>query len=627
MFNLKKGIFLFSLLTPSAVLFSQGKTTEEKSKDFSKNADAYTVTFATFNSEKNDFSAVHFMDAIVFNSSRIRPWFNKRDESGDNTVHIYTTEMNAKGKYVKPKVFMADLHTSSNDGPVSFSKDYSVVYFTRLNKKKSAIGKDGTYKMNMFYATLNRSGFDSVARMPFNSNEYNLAHPSISADGNTLFFTSDMPGGMGGMDIYMSKKVNGVWGNPINLGDKINTTADEVFPFIAADNKLYFSSSGHDGMGGLDIYETRVKNDKAERAFNMGSPVNSSKDDFGLFLGNDAKTGFLSSDRREGETGDDIYELKILREVKRGKELTLVVKNKTTGKPMSGIKFTINADTVTANEKGELVKTLDEEVEYAIRVQKNDFFPLEEKISSKSSPEDVFTKELMLEEDPKLALVAFVKDTKTGLLMDGVTLKLKDSLTKVVVEDFKYGDGDYRKKLSTNKIGDQLNYVITVEKPGYLPKTVGFTYTITKRGDIKINDLLDLNLGKVEVGMDLAKMIDIKPIYFDLGKSVIRKDAAIELDKVAEIMKTYPNMFIELGSHTDCRSAAASNLKLSTARAKASAAYIVKKGIDKSRIVGKGYGETKLLNNCACEGKKVSDCPEEEHTKNRRTEFLITRLQ
>ena len=139
--------------------------------------------------------------------------------------------------------------------------------------------------------------------------------------------------------------------------------------------------------------------------------------------------------------------------------------------------------------------------------------------------------------------------------------------------------------------------------------------------------MLNLSLGKVEVGMDLAKMIDMKPIYFDLGKSNIRPDAATELDKVVAVMNEYPNMFIELGSHTDCRSSAASNLKLSGARAKSAAQYIVKKGINKMRITYKGYGESKLLNNCACEGSMVSNCPEEEHDKNRRVEFLITRLK
>ncbi|MEO6304540.1 MAG: OmpA family protein [Bacteroidia bacterium] len=119
----------------------------------------------------------------------------------------------------------------------------------------------------------------------------------------------------------------------------------------------------------------------------------------------------------------------------------------------------------------------------------------------------------------------------------------------------------------------------------------------------------------------------MKPIYFDQGKSNIRKDAAIELDKVVKAMNEYPNMYIELGAHTDCRGAAAANVKLSGARAKASAAYIVKKGIKKDRIVGKGYGEAKLLNGCICEGKIKPTCSEDEHAKNRRTEFIITKLK
>ena len=142
-----------------------------------------------------------------------------------------------------------------------------------------------------------------------------------------------------------------------------------------------------------------------------------------------------------------------------------------------------------------------------------------------------------------------------------------------------------------------------------------------------MNELLSLTIGKVEVGMDLAKMIDIKPIYFDLGKSKIRPDAAIELNKVVAIMKEYPAMIIELGAHTDCRGAAGANLKLSGARAVAAAGYIVKQGINKTRISGKGYGESKLLNSCACEGKVKPTCSEDEHAKNRRTEFIIVKLK
>ena len=131
---------------------------------------------------------------------------------------------------------------------------------------------------------------------------------------------------------------------------------------------------------------------------------------------------------------------------------------------------------------------------------------------------------------------------------------------------------------------------------------------------------------KLELGTDIAKVIDTKPIFFYLGKWNIRKDAAIELDKVVKVMMENPTMTIELGSHSDCRGNAASNLILSDKRAKSSAAYIVSKGIAKERIKGKGYGESKPINKCECEGTKIVPCTEEEHQANRRTEFIITKF-
>jgi outer membrane protein OmpA-like peptidoglycan-associated protein len=131
---------------------------------------------------------------------------------------------------------------------------------------------------------------------------------------------------------------------------------------------------------------------------------------------------------------------------------------------------------------------------------------------------------------------------------------------------------------------------------------------------------------KLEIGADIAKVIQINPIYFDLAKWNIRKDAAAELDKIVKVMQENPTMTIELGSHTDCRSTKAYNLSLSSKRAKSSAEYIVSKGIAKNRIVGKGYGESKLINGCECEGKVQSSCSEDEHQANRRTEFLITKF-
>ena len=602
----------------------------DKMKSYIKNADAYKVELANFNSPQNDFTAVKYHESVVFASSRNKTkWINRKHGwTSDSYLKLYTTENAGFGVNLKPKIFMGDLNSKYNDGPLCFSKDYNTVYFTRNNSSKKAISTENTFKLKIFEAGLNQNGFDRVTELPFNSNNHNCAHPSISADGNYLFFASDMAGGYGGMDIYYSKKEGGVWGTPVNLGEKVNTAGTEVFPFIAANDLLYFSSNGQDGLGGLDVYETKFKDNKAGRVYNMGEPVNSKNDDFGVFLGEDNKTGYLSSNRNNGGMDDDIYKFEILREVKRGKEILIITKDKDNGEIIANTKFAMNGDTVTTNEKGELATTIEDDLNYTLVVDKNDYYKLEDSVSTKTSSEDTFTKELRLEKDPKLSLLAFVTDAKTNLALDGVKVTILELPSNAAFDNYTTpATGDYRKPLKGKKIGDKISYSFKLEKEGYLTKTSTFIYDIKAPGEIKVNESINLSLGKVAVGMDLAKMIDIKPIYFDLGKSLIRKDAAIELDKIVKVMNEYPNMYIELGSHTDCRGAASANIKLSGARAKSSAAYIIKKGINKTRIVGKGFGETKLLNGCICEGNIKPTCSEDEHTKNRRTEFLITKLK
>jgi outer membrane protein OmpA-like peptidoglycan-associated protein len=601
-----------------------------KQKQYTKNADAYNLELATFNSPQSDFSAVIFDNTVVFSSTRDKTkWINvKHGWTGENYLNLYTTEKDM-GAYMKPRVFMNDLDSKFNDGPACFAKDKKTVYFTRNNYNKKAISKDGTYKLKIFEAVMGAQGFERVSELPFNKNDHNCAHPAITDDGNTLYFASDMEGGKGGMDIYkVAKNADGTWGTPENLGDKVNTAGTEAFPFIAPNGMLYFSSNGQDGLGGLDVYETKIKDGKAGKVYNMGEPVNSKDDDFGVYLGDDSKTGFICSNRKNGGMDDDIYIFQILRDVKRGKEITLVTKDKDSGEllPNTAVKF--NSETITTNDKGEFQTTVEEDLTYSITIEKPDYYKLDDTVSTKSSPDETFTKTLLLEKDPKLALVGLVSDVKTNTPLEGVKMTLKELPSKEAFDSYTTtAGGDYRKPLKGKKIGDKISYEITLEKEKYLTKTLTFIYDIKKPGDINLNETMDMKMGKVEVGMDLAKMIEIKPIYFDLGKFAIRKDAAIELDKVVAVMKEYPNMYIELGAHTDCRGVAKQNLTLSDKRAKASAAYIVKKGIEKTRIVGKGYGESKLLNGCKCEGKAQSTCPEEEHAKNRRTEFIITKLK
>ena len=619
--------------------FKADKRGEEFSKGltnltaFSKNADAYSVLESPFNTPYDDFSAMTFLnDKIVFTSTRTKStWITKKHGwTGNSYCHMYMTEKNEFGEYETPAMFIAEFATKFNDGPFCASKDGQTIFFTRNGVDKKEKSLDGSQKLKIFQATILNGDIQSLMNLKINSNEYNCAHPAISTDGKTLYFSSDMGGGQGGMDIWYCKlDAGGAWGSPINMGEKVNTKGNELFPSITEENVLYFASNGHEGLGGLDIFETKIKDEKAGRIYNMGKPVNSEHDDFAYNLNSDGKKGFLSSNRKTGGMNDDIYTVDVLRKVARGKVVNFIVKNKETQEilPLTTIK--LNTDSFMTNEKGEFQFILEEDVNYKLLVKKEKYFDIEDSLSTKTTPEgDEFTKTIELEKDPNLTLLAGIYDAKTGAGIEGVKIKIKDL---AVSNDFELlqteKNGEYRKPLKGKRIGDKLLYLVTIEKEGYVTKTTNFTYEIKKEGEIQMNELLALTIGKVEVGMDLAKMIDIKPIYFDLGKSKIRPDAATELDKVVKVMKEYPAMIIELGAHTDCRGVAASNMKLSDARAKASAAYIVKQGIDKSRIAGKGYGESKLLNSCGCEGKVKSTCTEFEHSQNRRTEFIIVKLK
>ena len=267
--------------------------------------------------------------------------------------------------------------------------------------------------------------------------------------------------------------------------------------------------------------------------------------------------------------------------------------------------------------------------------------------TSSRTEDDIIIADVILEKDPGLSLYGLILDKETSEPLNDVHVVLIDNFSGEEVLNLNTpATGDFRKGLAGKKLNDRLSYQIKLEKEGYLGKAVTFNKEITEPGEIKLSEELDIALEKIEVGADLAQIIDLKPIYFDVNKYNIRKDAAIELDKIVKVMQENPNMIIELGSHTDSRGSSASNLRLSDRRAKASAAYIVKQGIDKSRITGKGYGESTpnkvneamhqkypyfALDQVLTEAyinsfKSNRNKFKEAHQLNRRTEFIIVKM-
>ncbi|HEY4787286.1 MAG TPA: OmpA family protein, partial [Bacteroidales bacterium] len=262
--------------------------------------------------------------------------------------------------------------------------------------------------------------------------------------------------------------------------------------------------------------------------------------------------------------------------------------------------------------------------EYVIKTSQKGYIPMQQSLTTKDAGISIdLTIPLAKEAIPQVEFFCTIADKSSGEKLEGVHIMMTDSLTHMsVLDTLTSSDGSFRKAAPSIKLNDNLVYKIQISKKGYLAKSVLLLHKVTSY-EINLNDFLQVTLDKIDLGVDIGKLLDLKPIYFDLGKANIRRDAAIELDKVVKAMNDNPGIRIELGSHTDSRGTAASNMVLSDKRAKSAAEYLYSKGIARDRIISKGYGDTMPLNQCV----KGVKCTEEEYQVNRRTEFKILSVE
>ncbi|KAA1242966.1 OmpA family protein [Aquimarina sp. RZ0] len=246
--------------------------------------------------------------SLVFSSSRGGGIIYEWDKMP--FLDLYTTRIEKGEIKDAPKLLKGDINTPVHESSVTFSKDGKTMYFTRNNYLNKKLGTDGmgTTLLKLYRATLIDNKWSNIEELPFNSNEYSIAHPTITSDGKKLYFSSDMPGSYGNSDIYeVFIHENGTFSTPKNLGDHINTEGRESFPYISKNGDLYFSSDGHVGLGGLDVFIAKGGNDIFSPPYNVGRPINSPYDDFSFIIDNDSSNGYFSSNRPEGKGSDDIY--------------------------------------------------------------------------------------------------------------------------------------------------------------------------------------------------------------------------------------------------------------------------------------------------------------------------------
>lgn len=587
----------------------------------------FSIKNLAINSEAGDFGPVYYQDKILFASSRegIKPIRRKWNWNNKPFLDIYEAKRAEENELDAVSLFNKKLNKRFHEGPVCFNADETMMVATTNNYG----GKDdtGNLKLKLVISYREKNKWSKPKEFPYNSIEYSVGHASLSKDGQWMYFASDMPGGIGGVDIYKVKILeDGSFGEPINLGDKVNTEGNEMFPFIHQNNLLFFASDGKVGLGGLDVFVAQISDaGLVGEIQNFGVPINSHKDDFSFVLDDTMTSGYFASNRDDGKGDDDIYSFKLHKPILFGIKLIGTAYD-TEGNILAGVVVNLTE----SNETREVVTGKDGTYEFIIEKDKNyDLAGAKEKYFEGRNTADSHTTEpivradLILERDPGLSLYVLVTDKITKEPLDSVKMVLLDNMTNKADTLYTSATGDYRKPLVDKKLNDRGSYNFELSKPGYLSKVVTYNTEFDHEGQYDVYKALDFTMDKIQVGEDLSSIIDINPIYFDLNKSNIRPDAAIELDKIVKVMNENPEMEIELGSHTDSRGSAAYNMALSDRRAKSSAAYIKSKISNPDRIYGKGYGETQLLNKCA-DGVK---CSEKEHQLNRRTEFKIIKLK
>ena len=445
----------------------------------------------------------------------------------------------AKGKALTSKINREGYHT----GNISFSKDGETMYFTRMQLEGDALGES-----KLYYSEKDGKRWQGAKEVVGIDGDYLVRHPRVGEHfGNeVLFFTSNMEGGSGGFDIYYAtKKGDGVFGDPINVGETINSTGDDETPYYR-DGVLYFSSNGHPGIGGFDIFSSSWNGSNWSKPENLGKGYNSPVDDLYFSLDPSGNNGVLVSNR-------------------------------------VGTKS----------------------------------------VKSPTCCDDIF---LVTIPEVVLELLATTFDEKEQPL-NGASIQLIEMVNK------KLGDTDRQENANGNNfgftLGEEKSYMIIAQKEDFYPdtaytNTVGLTESTTIEKQLSLKPVPPPPPTPTVVEEEYEDIftdqpIELSNIYFDFDDDKILPDAEQDLTVILDLMRQYPDMVIELGSHTDAQGNDSYNQRLSARRATSSKEWLVDRGVKSSRIKAVGYGETQIRNQCV-NGIK---CDDELHRQNRRTEFKI----
>lgn len=314
------------------------------------------------NTDADDFGTSFYLNQVVFTSSRSgqNPFLRNYNWNRKPFLDMYLADKVEDNELANARLWNKQLNKQWHEGPASFSTNGNLLAFTRNNYAEGS--QDDVVRLQIFFSQYSDWAWSTAESFYLNNPEYSVGHPCLSSDGSKMFFTSDMPGGYGGADIYyIEKQPSGAWGKPVNLGENINTEANEMFPFYAERIKaLYFASNGLAGLGGLDIFVSNFVDNTFLSPRNLGSPINSTADDFAfVFDSNSWRDGYFSSNRKQGKGGDDIYSFQYQQMPKqqvkaREYQYRLFVKNRANGQRIYDAEVKLGSVLCRSNLRGEV---------------------------------------------------------------------------------------------------------------------------------------------------------------------------------------------------------------------------------------------------------------------------------
>ena len=539
------------------------------------------------NTANLEFSPGFYRDYIAFVHAEAGSKKKSDPEIKEPFFDLVYASIGNDGKLTDRQEFPVRINSQYHEGPLCWNAIEQKLYFTRAGiEKKRVKGIDRDTSVRKIMIADMRTANPSIKEFNLNSTYYSVCHPAVSEDGRTMIFSSDKPGGFGGMDLYAAYFDGTRWTGMINLGPNINSDGNEVFPTLWNDSILIFASDKPIGVGGFDIYFSKIDGGLWSPTQHMGQPLNTAFDDFGLIVFPDGKSGYFSSNRPGGKGKDDIYSISVKEALfapidqDQTVELSLNIMDKFSFSPVKGalVKYTVlnfsstgleldnfNTNILSGGSSGNLIL----------------------KISPKQNAEM-----LQNQSDESGFCLLTIKEKHKYL----ITVESDEHEAFTIIYDSKTD-------------GLQLNIILEPTQP-----------------DDPEDDETDEALSNISQEKDIAPIptavgsrIVFDQIYFSYNSAEIQDGAASELDQLAQTLLINPNMLIRLESHTDSRGNDIYNKLLSDRRAEAAKNYLINKGIAHDRIETVGMGESRIRNHC----KDGVPCNEREHRYNRRTEVII----